>query len=66
VEAFHQKMKFKGLEFTGIDQMINDENDKRLQVAWKNSLGHQIAGDRFAEYSEIKVFLEKLLQTYFS
>jgi predicted nucleotidyltransferase component of viral defense system len=66
VEAFHQKMKFKGLEFTGIDQMINDENDKRLQVAWKNSLGHQIAGDRFAAYSEIKVFLEKLLQTYFS
>jgi hypothetical protein len=59
-------MKFKRLEFTGIDQMINDENDKRLQVAWKNSLGHQIAGDRFAEYSEIKVFLEKLLQTYFS
>lgn len=65
VEAFHQKMKFKGLEFTGINQMINEENDKRLQSAWKNSLGHQIAGDRLPEYREIKASLEELLQTNF-
>lgn len=64
VKAFHQKMKFKGLEFTGIEQMINEENDQRLQAAWKNSLGHQIAGDRLPEYSEIKASLEGLLQKY--
>ena len=59
-------MKFKGLEFTGIEQMINDENDKRLQSAWKNSLGHQIARDKFAEYNEIKESIKNLLQTYFT
>lgn len=66
VAAFHQKMKFKGLEFTGIEQMINDENNRRLQSAWKNSLGHQIARDKFAEYNEIKESIKNLLQTYFT
>lgn len=65
VKAFHQKMKFKGLEFTGIDQMINEENDKRLQAAWTNSLGHQIAKDQLPEYPKIKASLKELLQTYF-
>ena len=45
VKAFHQKMEFKGLKFTGIEQMINEENDKRLLGAWKNSLGHQVLGE---------------------
>ncbi len=40
--AFYEKMKFKEIAFTGIGQLINDENDKRLQAAWNNSLGHQI------------------------
>jgi len=64
IDAFHQKMKFKELEFTGINQMINEENDKRLQAAWKNSLGHQVAKDQLPEYSEIKVSLEKLFKIF--
>ena len=61
VEAFHQKMKFKGLEFTGIHQMINEENDKRLQAAWKNSLGHQVQKEHFIKYEESRAILHELL-----
>jgi len=50
-----------GLEFKGINQMINDENDKRLQGAQKNSLRHQIARDQLPEYTEVKASLEELL-----
>ncbi|WP_225587073.1 nucleotidyl transferase AbiEii/AbiGii toxin family protein [Algoriphagus sp. Y33] len=65
VEAFHLKMKFKGLEFTGIDQMINDENDKRLQAVWKNSLGHQISAKNMADYSQVKDEIIELLNQIF-
>ncbi len=65
VEAFHQKMKFKGLEFTGIEQMINDENDKKLQAAWKNSLGHQIANENMAEYTRVKNEIVELFNQIF-
>ncbi|UGU15377.1 nucleotidyl transferase AbiEii/AbiGii toxin family protein [Sinomicrobium kalidii] len=60
VAAFHQKMKFKGLEFNSIDQMINNESDKRLQAAWKNSLGHQIP-DKDITYELVKNEVVKLL-----
>ena len=65
VRAFHQKMEFKGLTFTGMDQMINDENDKRLQAAWKNSLAHQIPGAEFPEYNSVKQDLVMLLKQLF-
>ena len=45
VEAFHKKMAFKWHCFTGIEQLINPENDKQLSAAWKNSLAHQILGE---------------------
>jgi predicted nucleotidyltransferase component of viral defense system len=45
VGAFHEKMAFKGHTFTGIDQLINPENDKQLSAAWKNSMAHQIPGE---------------------
>lgn len=64
--AFHRKMKFKGLEFTGIDQMINEENDKRLEAAWENSLGHQITEGKLPEYKEIRDRIRKLLEKLFS
>lgn len=57
ITAFHEKMKFKGLTFTGIDQMINEENDKRLKAAWKNSLGHQVARHELPEYLTVKTYL---------
>ena len=44
VEAFHKKMAFKGHTFTGIEQLINPDNDKQLASAWKNSMAHQIPG----------------------
>lgn len=65
VEAFYQKMEFKGLKFISIDQMINDENDKRLQAAWKNSLGHQISPDNLLDYETIKKNIIKLLKKIF-
>jgi len=66
VKAFHQKMKYKGLEFTGVDQMINDENDKRLHAAWKNSLGHQIPQNELPNYKTVKEELVKLFDEVFS
>lgn len=59
-EAFHEKMKFKGHTFTGVDQFINEDNDKKLKGAWKNSLGHQIANDQLPEYEVVKESLTKL------
>ncbi|MBW6484198.1 MAG: nucleotidyl transferase AbiEii/AbiGii toxin family protein [Vicingaceae bacterium] len=64
-EAFHKKMKFKELEFTGVKQMINGENDKRLKAAWKNSLGHQIPEVQLPEYEVIKKELVELLNKIF-
>jgi len=64
VEAFHKKMKFKNIEFTGIDQMINPENDKQLTAAWNNSLAHQIPGDHFPEYGTVRDEIKRLLSEY--
>ena len=66
IDAFHKKMKFKGLEFVGIDQMINDENDKVLLEAWKNSLGRQIIANSLPNYMEVRDYLKKLLEEKFS
>ena len=65
-EAFLRKMKFKNLEFKGIEQMINAENDKQLKAAWKNSLAHQVNPDYFPEYSIVREALKKLLREIFN
>ena len=59
-EAFLQKMKFKNMEFTGIDQMINESNDKTLKSAWKTSLGHQISEEQLPSYETVKMDLLEL------
>lgn len=64
-EAFHTKMKFKGLTFTGIYQMINEENDKRLKSAWQNSLKHQIPEKNMVEYETVKNGILELLNDIF-
>lgn len=64
-EAFHEKMKFKGHAFTGIEQFVNEDNDKKLKGAWKNSLGHQIPGGQLPEYETVKDSLAKLLEKAF-
>lgn len=63
-DAFHEKMKFKGHKFTGIDQFINEENDKNLKGAWKNSLGHQINQALLPEYEVVKEDLKLLFQKH--
>lgn len=63
--AFHRKMTFKGLEFTGIGQMMNEENDKLLKAAWKNSLGHQIPDTQLPEYEKLKEEFISLLHKIF-
>ena len=60
-EAFHKKMAFKGYTYTGIEQLINPENDKQLSAAWKNSLAHQISGE-LPNYFEVKAFLQTLFE----
>ncbi len=65
IEAFHAKMKFKGHVFTGIEQFINDDHDKKLKDAWKNSLGHQINLTLLPDYEEVKTNLKLLFKTNF-
>ncbi|MCB0762832.1 MAG: nucleotidyl transferase AbiEii/AbiGii toxin family protein [Flavobacteriales bacterium] len=63
--AFHEKMKFKGLEFTGVDQMVNETIDKRVRAGWNNSLGHQIPGGIDTSYEEVRDGLRLLLNEIF-
>ena len=63
--AFYEKMRYKDLEFTGIDQMINKENDKRLKAAWQNSLRHQIPEENMTEYEVVKKDIIKLIEQIF-
>jgi predicted nucleotidyltransferase component of viral defense system len=65
VAAFHEKMAFKGHTFTGIDQLINPENDKQLSSAWKNSLAHQIPGE-LPNYMVVKSHLFDLFNKIFN
>jgi hypothetical protein len=58
-------MKFKNLEFTGIDQFINDDVDKKLKGAWKNSLAHQIPNDKLPGYDVVKNELLNLFHKIF-
>lgn len=64
VDAFHKKLAFKGHSFSGIEQLINSENDKHLKAAWKNSLAYQITGelpDFETVKNELLVLLKKIL-----
>jgi predicted nucleotidyltransferase component of viral defense system len=65
VEAFHKKMRFKNLEFSGINQIINEGNDKKLRNSWNNSLAHQIPGDALPEFDTVKYELTGLFKKIF-
>lgn len=60
--AFYKKLKFKGYAFTGIDQMVNEENDRRVKTAWENSLKHQIPEKNFVGYEVVKEAIVELLE----
>lgn len=64
-KAFHEKMAFKGLAFTGIDQMVNDDSEKALKAAWSNSLGHQLPEKNVVEYETVKNDIVSLLKGIF-
>lgn len=64
-EAFHKKMKFKNLKFTGIEQFMNEDDDKKLRASWKNSLAHQIQAAALPEFENVKTELSELFKTIF-
>jgi len=53
-QAFHKKMHYKNLEYSGIHQLIDPGKDKVLTTAWNSSLGHQIPGGNFPEFEKVK------------
>ncbi|MFZ4465147.1 MAG: nucleotidyl transferase AbiEii/AbiGii toxin family protein [Bacteroidales bacterium] len=53
-DGFHRKMEFKGLTFSGIEQLINPRNDKSLKDAWKNSLAHQLPPQLQTDYEPVR------------
>jgi hypothetical protein len=59
-------MKFKGLQFTGIEQFINPQTDKIVGTAWKNSLAHQIPNDNLPNYEKVKEDLLGLFEKIFA
>lgn len=64
-QAFLKKMAFKGLEFTGKDQLLNAKSENTVKRAWKNSLGHQIATKKLPAFAEVKKDLEILFNKLF-
>jgi predicted nucleotidyltransferase component of viral defense system len=66
IDGFHRKMAFKGLSFTGIDQLINPANDKSLKAAWKNSLVHQLPPALLTDYEKVKIDLTTFFEKYFA
>lgn len=61
-KAFYEKMEYKGLEFTGTDQLINPKNERAVKLAWKNSLGHQIKRENLPDFEEVKNYVSELFK----
>ena len=64
-QAFRAKAEYKGLQFTGVEQFINAQNDKLLKTAWKNSLEHQVAFGKLPDYETVKADLWSLFTRIF-
>lgn len=65
ISAFHEKMKYKNLEFTGVDQLINSKSERVVKLAWKNSLEHQIKAENLPSFDVVKNDLETLFNKNF-
>jgi len=63
--AFHEKMIYKNLEYTGVDQLINQKSERVVKLAWMNSLGHQIKAENLPSFDVIKNDLETLFNKAF-
>ena len=66
VKGFYEKIKYKNLPFFGVEQLINENNDKVLKSAWKNSLEHQIVNGKLPEYEVVRDDLKKLFEKIFN
>jgi predicted nucleotidyltransferase component of viral defense system len=66
VRAFHTKMKFKGLSFQGVDELINPTSDRAVRLAWRNSLGHQIPANALPDFDTVKAELTGLFERIFT
>jgi predicted nucleotidyltransferase component of viral defense system len=66
VDAFRRKTAYKGLQFSHITQLVNDDNDKKLKAAWSNSLKHQIGNGKLPDYGTVKTDLVALFRLIFN
>jgi len=68
VQGFYKKIDYKNLKFSGIEQIINENNDRILKSAWKNSLKHQIEIGKLPEYdiviNDLKIMFEKIFKFF--
>ena len=66
IECFYKKIAYKNLLFSGVEQLISENNDRILKSAWKNSLEHQIENGKLPEYeivrNDLKILLEKIFK----
>lgn len=66
LKAFQEKVKYKNLVFTGIEQLINPRHEKILRNSWQNSLGHQIPKSTLMNYitviPEVKKYFERIFK----
>jgi predicted nucleotidyltransferase component of viral defense system len=66
VKGFYRKIEYKNLQFSNIEQLINENNDKIQKSAWKNSLEHQIENGKLPEYetvrNDLKILFEKIFK----
>ena len=65
-DAFIEKMNYKKIAFTGVEQMINQESERVLKAAWRNSLSHQISKNQLPEYEVVRKDLVALFNQLFS
>ena len=65
VRAFFKKIEYKNLQFSSVEQLINNNNDKILKSAWKNSLANQIEVGKLPEYEIVRNDLKTLLEEIF-
>lgn len=60
-----EKMGFKGLEFTGVEQLLNARSENTVKRAWKSSLGHQISTKKLPAFDEVQKDLKLLFDQIF-
>ena len=63
IKGFRKKVEYKKLQFGGIEQLTNENNDRILKSTWKNSFEHQIKNGKLPAYemviNDLKILFEK-------